>query len=140
MRLIRMLFVLLLLGGLAFLLFGYWAGSTAGRGGRTTDTIGTTGIDTERARDRAAELGERAAAASAKAGEAVKDVSLTAKIKAKMALDDIVKARSIDVTTDGSTVTLTGQVHSEAERDRAVALTRETEGVQKVVDSLRVQR
>jgi hypothetical protein len=138
MRLIRMLFVLLLLGGLAFLLFGYWAGTNMGRA--TTDTIGTTGIDTERARDRAAELGERAAAASAKAGEAVKDVSLTAKIKAKMALDDIVKARSIDVTTDGTSVTLTGQVHSEAERDRAVALARETEGVQKVVDSLRIVR
>ena len=136
MRALRMLFVLALLGGVAFFLFGYWAGNS----GTRVNGIGTTGIDTSAARERAAELGERAAIASEKAGEAVREMSLTAKIKAKMALDDLVKARSIDVTTDGSTVVLAGEVHSDAERDRAVALARETDGVQKVVDSLRVQR
>ena len=47
---------------------------------------------------------------------------MTPKIIAKMALDDLVKARTIDVTTDGPIVTLSGRVHSEAERDRAVRL------------------
>jgi osmotically-inducible protein OsmY len=69
----------------------------------------------------------------------VHDVSLTGKIMAKMALDDVVKARSIDVTTDGSTVTLRGRVHSAAERDRALRLVRETDGVEKVVDQLRIE-
>ncbi len=54
---------------------------------------------------------------------------MTTKIMAKMALDDLVKARTIDVTTDGPIVTLSGRVHSEAERDRAVRIARETEGV-----------
>ena len=139
MRALRMLFGLVLLIALAFLLFGYWAGTSVSRGDGAKSTIGTTGINTDAARERAAELGERAAVASAKAGEAVRDASVTAKIKAKMALDDLVKARTIDVTTDGTSVTLSGRVHSNDERDRALRLARETEGVQQVVDRLRVE-
>jgi osmotically-inducible protein OsmY len=137
MRALRFLFGLVLIVVLAFLAFGYWAGSSIGRIDR--DTIGTTGIDTDRARERAAELGEKAAAATSKAGDAVRDASLTTKITAKMALDDAVKARTINVTTDGSTVTLEGRVHSQAERERAVRLARETEGVTQVIDRLRVE-
>ena len=138
MRLLRFVFVLLLLGGLAFLALGYWAGRSVSRVDGRATTAGTTGVDTERARARAAELGERAAVASAKAGEVVRDASITAKIMAKMALDDLVKARTIDVTTDGPIVTLTGRVHSQEERDRALRLARETEGVTQVVDRLQV--
>jgi osmotically-inducible protein OsmY len=138
MRLLRFLFVLVLLGGLAFLALGYWAGRSVTRVDGTT-TVGTTGIDTGRARERAAELGERAAIASAKAGETVRDASVTTKIMAKMALDDLVKARTIDVTTDGPIVTLSGRVHSQEERDRALRLARETQGVTQVVDRLTVQ-
>ena len=137
MRLLRFLFVLVLLGGLAFLALGYWAGRSVTRVDGTT-TVGTTGIDTGRARERAAELGERAAVASAKAGETVHDASVTTKIMAKMALDDLVKARAIDVTTDGPVVTLSGRVHSQAERERAVRITRATAGVQRVDDRLQV--
>jgi hypothetical protein len=137
MRLLRFVFVLLLLGGLAFLALGYWAGRSVTRDG-SAPTVGTTGIDTERARERAAELGERAAVASAKAGAVVRDASITSKIVAKMALDDLVKARTIDVTTDGPIVTLTGRVHSPEERERALRLARETEGVTRVVDRLQL--
>ena len=55
-------------------------------------------------------------------------------------LDDSVKSRSIDVTTNGSTVTLTGTVRSAAERDRAMALARETAGVTSVIDRLTFPR
>ena len=138
MRVLRFLVVLILIGGLAFLLLGYWAGGSVSRNDGSA-TVGTTGIDTERARERAAQLGERAANASAKAGEVAHDASMTTKIMAKMALDDLVKARTIDVTTDGSIVTLSGRVHSAAERERAVRITRETEGVTQVVDRLRIE-
>ena len=57
-----------------------------------------------------------------------------------MALDDSVKSRSINVTTDGTVVTLSGTVESVKEHDRAIALARETDGVSQVVDRLRVQR
>ena len=68
------------------------------------------------------------------------EASLTGKIKAKMALDDSVKARTIDVTTSGSTVTLTGKINSAAERERAVSLARETDGITAVVDRLEIRR
>ena len=44
--------------------------------------------------------------------------------------------RTIDVSTTGTTVTLSGTVRSEAERNRAVALARETAGVTRVIDRL----
>jgi osmotically-inducible protein OsmY len=66
------------------------------------------------------------------------DATLTAKIKSKMALDDLVQAREIDVDTLADTVTLTGVVGSEAERERALRIARETEGVRTVVDRLAV--
>jgi osmotically-inducible protein OsmY len=56
-----------------------------------------------------------------------------------MVLDDRIKARAIDVTTDGSTVTLSGTVGSVDEHDRAVRMARETDGVTHVVDRLRVE-
>jgi osmotically-inducible protein OsmY len=56
-----------------------------------------------------------------------------------MTLDDLVKARTIDVTTQGTTVTLRGTVESKAERDRAVALARETDGVTRVIDELQMR-
>lgn len=92
----------------------------------------------ERARQGGAELGERAAIATAEVEETLGEAGLTAKIKAKMTLDDLVKARTINVTTQGTTVTLTGTVQSKAERDRAVTLARETEGVTRVVDDLQM--
>jgi len=94
----------------------------------------------ERARERGAELGEKAAIATKKAEETVSEAALTAKIKAKMALDDTVRARSIDVTTHQSAVTLSGTVDSAAERERAVSLARETAGVTTVNDHLQVRR
>jgi osmotically-inducible protein OsmY len=57
-----------------------------------------------------------------------------------MTLDDLVQARSIDVTTTDHVVTLKGTVGSKAEHDRAVQLARETAGVTRVVDNLTVGR
>ena len=57
-----------------------------------------------------------------------------------MALDDSIKALDIDVDTNGSIVTVSGVVGSEAQRQRAVQLARETAGVTQVVDHLRVRQ
>ena len=77
--------------------------------------------------------------AASKLGVNVGDSALTAKIKSKMALDDYVEARGIDVDTSGSVVTLSGVVGSTSERERAVGLARETKGVTRVVDKLRIR-
>ena len=135
--LIRLMLVVVVLVAAAFFLFGYWSN------GGFRNAPGVTGfktpeIDTAAARQRGAEIGEKAAVAAARAGDALEEGSLTAKIKAKMVLDDLVKARAINVTTTGTTVTLSGTVNSERERQRAVLLASETEGVTKVIDQLTV--
>ena len=96
-------------------------------------------IDMQKARDAGAKIGETVATGAAKAEEVLSDGALTAKIKSKMALDDTVKALSIDVDTKDRAVTLTGYVHSEAERAKAVQLARETAGVTTVNDRLVVR-
>src|SRR5262249_21448301 len=96
-------------------------------------------IDTEKARERGANLGEKTAVAANKAEQAVSETTITAKIKAKMALDDFVKARAIGVSTRNSVVTLTGRVQSPAEQDRAVMLARETGGVTQVIDHIVIE-
>jgi len=139
--LIRGVLVVALIAIVGMFLFGYWAGS--GLRSKTTEpaTVGTTGtINTEKARERGAEIAETAAKATAKVQQTLGEAELTTKIKAKMALDDSVKARAIDVTTNGTTVTLTGTVRSQAEHDRAIALARETAGITRVIDGLRISR
>ena len=56
-----------------------------------------------------------------------------------MALDETVKALKLDVDTVAGVVTLKGVVRSEAERQRALQLARETEGVKQVIDQLSVR-
>ena len=113
------------------------------------DNLSETVKDTVRdgvrtaARETAAEVKERASAgvhtAKNRAEEAVGAAALTSKIKAKMALDDVVKASAINVDTEESVVTLTGDVRSADERRRAVRIATETAGVTKVVDHLNVR-
>jgi hyperosmotically inducible protein len=134
---IRFVLVVAVLAVGAFVLFGWPLPSWRGGVPLPVTAVGTTGtVDTEKARARGAELGEKAAIATQKVKDTAHDAAVTTKIKAKMALDDSVKSRAIDVSTDGATVTLSGTVGSRAEHDRAVSLARETEGVTTVVDRL----
>jgi hyperosmotically inducible protein len=137
--LFRLMLVVVVLVAAAFFLFGYWTNGGFRNAPGVTE-IPTPEIDTATARQRGAEMGEKAAVAAARAGDALEEGSLTAKIKAKMVLDDLVRARAINVTTTGTTVTLSGTVSSEQERARAVALASETEGVTAVIDQLTVRQ
>ena len=130
------LLVVLVVAGTYFL--GWWGSS---RVAPEAPTVGTTGrVDTQKAKEVGAEVGARTADVANRAGAALNEGALTAKIKSKMALDDQVRARSIDVTTSGQVVTLSGTVGSDAERNRAVQLARETAGVTQVVDRLTLVR
>jgi hyperosmotically inducible protein len=137
MRILRLFVVVVVLATVGAWLSGYIGGPTWSTLAGTGRTNSSEAIS--RARERSAELGAKAATATSKAGETLNGAALTAKIKAKMALDDTVKARAIDVTTRGTTVTLSGTVQSAAERERALALARETDGVTRVVDQLRTR-
>ncbi len=137
--LVKVVLVALVLVAGAFYLFGYWTAGSFRNPAPSAADAPSPSIDTAAARERGAEIGERAAKAVATAGASLDEGALTAKIKAKMVLDDLVKARAIDVTTTGSTVTLSGTVHSRGEQERAVALAKETDGVTRVVDRLDVR-
>ena len=70
--------------------------------------------------------------------QTVDDAAITAKVKAKFAADDTVKARKIDVDTMRGYVTLYGDVHSAREAERAVGIARDTAGVTGVTSHLHV--
>jgi hyperosmotically inducible protein len=137
--LLRVVVLMVVLVAAAAFLLGWW-GSGKLTPGDAREAVGTTGVDTQRAREVGAEVGERTAAAAEQARRALSDGSLTAKIKAKMALDDTVKALDVDIDTTGSTVTISGTVDTSAQRDRMLQLARETAGVTQVVDRLTVRR
>jgi osmotically-inducible protein OsmY len=125
----------------AVVAINYWNGAPLLSDPRTgRPAVGTTGtVDVNAARERGAEVGEKVAVAAAKMRDSAQEAALTSKIKAKMVLDDAIKARSIDVTTDGTTVTVSGVVRSVDEHDRALRLARETAGVTHVVDRMKVE-
>jgi hyperosmotically inducible periplasmic protein len=141
--LLRLFLVVVLLVVVGYLTLDYWTRSSVGnvQTQRSPNGVTTPGtIDAEEARARGAEVGEKAAIAAERVKETVSEAALTTKIKAKMALDDSVKARAIDVTTRGTAVTVSGTVGSPSERERAVALARETAGVTQVIDRLHVRQ
>jgi hypothetical protein len=129
--------VVVILVGLAAFLIGRWSSGWDILPDAPVSAKGP--VDTSKVRDAGAKVGESAANAANEAKSALETGGVTAKIKSKMALDDLVKARNINVDTDGTIVTLTGDVGSEAERQRAVQLAKETEGVTAVIDHLRVR-
>lgn len=129
-----LLIVIVVVAG-AYLL-GWW-------GGRGIDDSRTAAA-ADAVRNKTAQAAEVAkdttADAAVQARKALGEGSLTAKIKAKMALDDHVKALNLNVDTVGTVVTVSGDVKSEAERERALQLARDTAGVTKVVDKLQIRR
>ena len=138
--LLRLVVVLVIVVAAGAFFLGYWSSNRVD-GPDVSVPVATTGrVDTQKAKEVGAEVGAKTAEAANRAGAVLNEGALTAKIKSKMALDDLVRARSIDVTTSGQVVTLSGTVSSEAERTRAVQLARETAGVSQVVDRLTVAR
>jgi len=137
--LLRLIVLLVVLAAAAAFYLGYWGSYRLHPSDRPSASVGTGGrIDADRAREAGAAVGEKTAEAANKAGAILADGALTAKIKSKMALDDTVEARRIDVSTTGHVVTLTGHVRTPAERTRALQLARETAGVTQVIDKLSV--
>src|SRR5262245_49231063 len=98
MSFIRTLLVLIVVAVLGVMTYNYWSGN-----GWTLRSTTATGVDIESARRRGTELARSAAAGAEHAAttieKTVAEGALTAKIKSKMALDDHVKSRVIDVDT-----------------------------------------
>jgi hyperosmotically inducible protein len=121
------------------------AGEQARRGTNEVREEGREAADKAReigrdAANTAERAGDRAGDVASRTGAVVTDAAITSAVKAKFLADTSVKGLKIDVDTTDHVVTLTGTVSSRAEADRAMMLARNTEGVNRVVDNLKVGR
>ena len=150
--LLKLLLVIVILVAAGAFLLGWWGGGrtlrtdvpievgTAGEKARAAGQVGEKTEVADRTAAAAEVAREKTGEAAVRARKAFGEGSLTAKIKAKMALDDHVKALDLNVDTVGTVVTVSGIVNNEAERDRALHLARDTAGVTQVVDKLQIRR
>lgn len=138
MRLMRRLVVLAIIGGAGVTAYTYWPNHPWPLRSRAATL--DTAVVKQKAITLATRATAKASAAASQVGVTMSESTLSAKIKSKMALDDHVDARAVDVDTSRSVVTLTGVVASAAARERAVSLARDTEGVTRVVDRLQVRQ
>lgn len=68
----------------------------------------------------------------------VSDSSITASVKAKLLADSDVAGHNVDVDTEEGIVYLIGRVDTESEKAEAERLARSVDGVQNVVNHLKV--
>jgi hyperosmotically inducible protein len=114
---------------------------------RTTDgvtrvedrlTVSAAGTIDERGEQAARDAAGRAGDAAAGAGAAVTDAGITAAVKTRLLADPDVAGLKIDVDTREKVVTLTGTVATAAQKTEAGNIARDTTGVSRVVNNLRV--
>ncbi len=72
------------------------------------------------------------------AGTQVDDAAITAKVKAKLAADGDINPFNIDVDSNEGVVTLQGRVAKEEARTKAEQLARNTDGVTRVINLIKV--
>jgi hyperosmotically inducible periplasmic protein len=87
----------------------------------------------------ARKAGDIAQEGAQEAGRVLSDGTLTAKVKTALLADEGVPGSSIDVDSSAGVVTLTGQLVSQAQVDRAVGIARNIEGVERVENRLSAQ-
>jgi osmotically-inducible protein OsmY len=87
----------------------------------------------------ASQTADRIKSESVKAGEKLEDVWLATKIHAKFVGDRDIKARDVKVSAQDGVVTLKGHVLNDSERQLALTLAKQTDGVKQVVDNLDVE-
>ena len=142
MRLLFRAVLVLALVAIGTYMLGYWSFDHVTLNSwrvTTTPKSGPAGPpSTTTGRDRMAQVDAQAGKAAREVADFLSDAELTTKIRSKMALDDSVRARTIDLSTTDGVVTLAGTVGSAGEHDQAVRLARDTKGVKRVVDHLTV--
>jgi osmotically-inducible protein OsmY len=100
---------------------------------RERDRADRPDVDRERTdtRDRVADTGRDV-------GDRMGDGWITTKIQASYFLNTDIRGRDINVETNNNVVTLSGMVRTEAEKQEAEQIARETDGVTRVVNNLKV--
>lgn len=75
---------------------------------------------------------------STSAGQVLDDTLVTSRIRTELIKDGAIRSTNIDVDTIGTTVTLTGRVGSQNEKDRALTIANRFKGYRDLVDNLTV--
>jgi len=94
------------------------------------DTRGVVSVDNQLTIDSTMEIADEAAGSF---GQSVSDTWITTKVKSTYAMSSNVTGRDISVTTANGIVTLTGTVDSGEERELAVQLAKNINGVNEVI-------
>jgi len=136
MRLVFRAVLILAVVAVGAYLLGLWSPGDVMMGRWRWAMPKTVSVDTGAVRGRLNQVEQQAGRVVQKVDAFAADAELSGKIKSKMALDDVVHVRTIDVSTTDRVVTLAGTVRSVAERDQALRLARDTKGVTRVVDHL----
>ena len=143
--LLRLVLVVVVLIAAGAFFFGYDWGSSIARpaveigDSHPVATSGQSDSTRDRAREAGAKIGDAVGDTADRARDALQEGGITAKVKSKISLDDTLEGAEISVSTDNDVVTLKGDVLTGAQRQRAIQLARETDGVARVVDELTVR-
>jgi osmotically-inducible protein OsmY len=92
----------------------------------------------EKTKEGASTAADKSAEGLSKAGEVITDTWIKTRVKSKFIDEDLLKNSDITVDVNDHVVTLSGTVMSDAGRARAIAQTKEVEGVRQVIDKLKV--
>lgn len=102
---------------------------------KATDKVkGTAGTVADKSKKGAAKTKD----ALSKTGEVMTDGWISSRIKTKFMADEALRASAIKVDTNDHVVTLAGAVPDTAAHAKALALAKEVEGVDRVVDKLQI--
>ncbi|MEJ7730092.1 MAG: BON domain-containing protein [Polyangiaceae bacterium] len=113
-----------------------WGRSWTGFYGGTDKTVDSGDWTIERGAGGMYTAWRKVKAAVADAGAKIDDASVTTAVKAKLATDDTIKARNIDVDTKANVVHLKGAADSADQAGEAMRIALGTIGVEKVVSHL----
>jgi osmotically-inducible protein OsmY len=92
----------------------------------------------EKSKEGAATAADKSAQGISKAGEAITDVWIKARVKSKFVDEDVLKGSDISVDVNDHVVTLSGTVPSEAGRLRAIEEAKKVDGVHQVIDRMTI--
>lgn len=108
---------------------------------QAVDTMGEKMTETGNAiRENTEKTGEVISEKAEAAGEYMDDAAITAKIKAEIFSDPLLKVNQINVTTTNQVVKLTGDVDSQQSIDRAMEIARSLKNVKSVENELVISR
>ena len=102
-------------------------------------TTGTAGTDEKKSGETKIVIKDDTTPAVKKGAGVVSDASITTAVKTRLMTDEAARATSIDVDTKEGVVTISGVVHTGADKTRIADLVAHTTGVKRVVNNLTVK-